>query len=138
MLRVDVARTSLADGLTMRGLLTSLPCLRRRACSAGNGRGRRGGPGSIARLRQRVAGHPPERYVRFLVRDGTARHDAAFDQHPNRRGIAPRGGQAILALLAMLPTRRARAGHALSDLLYRRGFERACEALNAWASRGEV
>src|ERR687891_1848898 len=82
--RVDVARTSLADGLTMRGLLTSLPCLRRRACAAGNGRGRRGGPGSIARLRQRVAGRPPERYVRFLARDETARHEATFDQAKQR------------------------------------------------------
>jgi hypothetical protein len=46
-------------------------------------------------------------------------------------------GQAILALLAMLPVRRAQAAHALSDVLYRRGFERACEALNSWASQAD-
>lgn len=44
-------------------------------------------------------------------------------------------GQAVLAVLAILPVRRERAAHALSDLLYRRGLERACEALNAWANR---
>lgn len=43
-------------------------------------------------------------------------------------------GQAILALLAMLPIRREQAAHALSDVLYRRGLERACEALNSWAT----
>jgi hypothetical protein len=42
--------------------------------------------------------------------------------------------QAILATLALLPTVRERGAHALSDLLYRRGFERAGEALNAWAA----
>jgi hypothetical protein len=42
--------------------------------------------------------------------------------------------QAVLALLALLPHCRERAAHALSDVLYRRGFERACEALNAWTS----
>jgi hypothetical protein len=50
-------------------------------------------------------------------------------------GVSLADAQAILALLALLPTRREQAAHALSDLLYRRGLERACEALNAWASR---
>jgi hypothetical protein len=49
--------------------------------------------------------------------------------------VSLENGQAILALLALLPTRRERAAHALSDVLYRRGLERACEALNSWASR---
>lgn len=39
------------------------------------------------------------------------------------------------ATLALLPTVREQGGSALSDLLYRRGLERAGEALNAWASR---
>ena len=42
---------------------------------------------------------------------------------------------AILATLALLPTVRERGASALSDLLYRRGLERAGEALNAWGSR---
>lgn len=42
--------------------------------------------------------------------------------------------QAVLATLALLPTVRARGASALSDLLYRRGLERAGEALNAWAT----
>jgi hypothetical protein len=43
-------------------------------------------------------------------------------------------GQTILALLALLPARREQAAHALSDVIYRRGLERACEALNSWGS----
>ena len=42
--------------------------------------------------------------------------------------------QAVLATLALLPTVRERGASALSDLLYRRGLERAGEALNAWGS----
>jgi hypothetical protein len=45
--------------------------------------------------------------------------------------------QAVLATLAALPIKsvRPRAASALSDLLYRRGLERAGEALNRWAYR---
>jgi hypothetical protein len=42
--------------------------------------------------------------------------------------------QAVLATLALLPTVRGRGASALSDLLYRRGFERAGEALNGWSA----
>jgi hypothetical protein len=73
----------------------------------------------------------PEKYERAALR-----WHARFCRETADLSLAE--GQAILALLAMLPTHRSRAGHALSDVLYRRGFERACEALNAWASRGVV
>jgi uncharacterized protein YceH (UPF0502 family) len=42
--------------------------------------------------------------------------------------------QAILATLALLPTVRGRGASALSDLLSRRGLERAGEVLNAWSA----
>ena len=42
--------------------------------------------------------------------------------------------QAVLATLALLPKVRERGASALSDLLYRRGLERAGEALNGWAA----
>jgi hypothetical protein len=42
--------------------------------------------------------------------------------------------QAVLATLALLPKVRGRGASALSDLLYRRGLERAGEALNSWAA----
>ena len=38
-----------------------------------------------------------------------------------------------LSSVGLLPTVRERGASALSDLLYRRGLERAGEALNAWA-----
>lgn len=50
-------------------------------------------------------------------------------------GITVAEAQALLALLAMLPTRPEHAAHPLADLLYCPGLERACEALNAWAGR---
>lgn len=37
----------------------------------------------------------------------------------------------------MLPARE-RAAHALSDVLYRRGFERASEVLIEWAGQPEL
>lgn len=43
----------------------------------------------------------------------------------------------MLATLALLPRVRERGASALSDLLYRRGLERAGEALNGWASASE-
>jgi hypothetical protein len=50
------------------------------------------------------------------------------------RDVGLEEAQAVLATLALLPTVRERGASALSDLLYRRGLERAGEALNAWAS----
>ncbi|HYY75185.1 MAG TPA: hypothetical protein VE644_02570 [Gaiellaceae bacterium] len=38
----------------------------------------------------------------------------------------------MLALFAVLPSRREQAAHALADLIYRRGLERAGEALMRW------
>jgi hypothetical protein len=68
----------------------------------------------------------PEKYERAALRwHGRFCRETA--------GVTLVEGQAILALLAMLPVRREQAAHALSDVLYRRGRERACEALNAWA-----
>jgi hypothetical protein len=50
------------------------------------------------------------------------------------RDVSLEEAQAVLATLALLPTVRERGASALSDLLYRRGLERAGEALNRWAS----
>jgi hypothetical protein len=50
------------------------------------------------------------------------------------RDVTLEEAQAVLATLALLPTVRERGASALSDLLYRRGLERAGEALNTWAS----
>jgi hypothetical protein len=50
------------------------------------------------------------------------------------RDVTAREAQAVLATLALLPTVRKRGASALSDLLYRRGLERAGEALNSWAA----
>jgi hypothetical protein len=49
------------------------------------------------------------------------------------RDVTLQEAQAILATLALLPLVRERGASALSDLLYRRGLERAGEALNGWA-----
>ena len=49
------------------------------------------------------------------------------------RNVSLAEAQAVLATLALLPTVRERGASALSDLLYRRGLERAGEALNGWA-----
>jgi hypothetical protein len=46
------------------------------------------------------------------------------------RDVTLEEAQAVLATLALLPTVRERGASALSDLLYRRGLERAGEALN--------
>jgi hypothetical protein len=46
--------------------------------------------------------------------------------------------QAILAALAVMAgDRRAKAAYALADLLSRRGLERSCETLVAWARDAE-
>jgi hypothetical protein len=50
------------------------------------------------------------------------------------RDVTLEEAQAVLATLALLPTIRERGASALSDLLYRRGLERAGETLNAWAT----
>jgi hypothetical protein len=50
------------------------------------------------------------------------------------RDVTLEEAQAVLATLALLPTVRERGASALSDLLYRRGLERAGEALNGWAA----
>ena len=50
------------------------------------------------------------------------------------RDVTLEEAQAVLATLALLPTVRERGASALSDLLYRRGLERAGEALNEWAT----
>jgi hypothetical protein len=53
------------------------------------------------------------------------------------RDVTLEEAQAILAMLAFLPRVRERGASALSNLLYRRGLERAGEALNAWARTPE-
>jgi hypothetical protein len=75
-----------------------------------------------------VSDRAPEKYDRAALR-WTVRYAR------ETTGVTLADAQAILALLAVLPARREPAAHALSDLLYRRGLERACEALNSWASR---
>jgi hypothetical protein len=75
-----------------------------------------------------VCDRAPEKYDRAALR-WSVRYARAT------QGVTLGDAQALLALLAVLPERREQAAHALSDLLYRRGLERACEALNAWASR---
>jgi hypothetical protein len=51
------------------------------------------------------------------------------------RDVGLEEAQAVLACLGVLRgPRREPAAHALAELVYRRGFERACEALNSWAS----
>lgn len=53
------------------------------------------------------------------------------------RGVELEEAQAVLACLgALRGPRREPAAHRLADLVYRRGFERACEALNSWAEGG--
>jgi hypothetical protein len=41
----------------------------------------------------------------------------------------------LAALVLMAGERKGNAAHALADLLYRRGLEKPCESLVAWASR---
>jgi hypothetical protein len=49
-------------------------------------------------------------------------------------GVGLEEGQAVLASLSALRGPRAEAAaRALAELLYRRGMERACEALTQWA-----
>jgi hypothetical protein len=48
------------------------------------------------------------------------------------KNVGIRESQAVLALLAAIPANRVAAA-ALADLLSRRGLERPCETLVAWA-----
>lgn len=66
----------------------------------------------------------PEKYGRAALRWlGRCREvrDVSLDE-----------AQAVLATLALLPSVREPGAHALADLLYRRGLERAGEALLRW------
>ena len=76
-----------------------------------------------------VCDRAPEKYGRAALRwHGRYWREA--------RDVTLEDGLAILGRSSLLPTRREQAAHALSDLIYRRGLERACEALNSWASGG--
>jgi hypothetical protein len=75
-----------------------------------------------------VCDRAPEKYGRAALRWHGRYCREAGD-------VSLEDGQAILGLLALLPSRHEQAAHALSDVLYRRGLDRACEALNSWARR---
>jgi hypothetical protein len=73
-----------------------------------------------------IAGHEPGRFERAALRwHGRYCHEI------HDVGLAE--AQAVLACLAALGGPRGEAAaHALADLVYRRGMEGACEALNRW------
>jgi hypothetical protein len=68
----------------------------------------------------------PERYPRAAL-NGTAAYAGEVD-------VSLEEAQAILAALVLMAgERKGNAAYALADLLSRRGLERPCETLVAWA-----